>query len=235
MCRIPRRAGSTSSTTTNKRGIRCDVSNEAGRAVFLRLVAWADLLIENNAPAQMRAWGSITPAWLPRTRTSSWSRSHRSARPVPTATGTATTSTRTTSPVRAAATAGARMKRRSGTAPLRRIISAQSRRQPRDWQRSTAGGGRAAGSTGRVHGRGHRGRVRGRTGHRWLRPDRVFDKRLGVACRRAPATISPAKDGHVWMLALEPAVERVAQVMGDPEWGVLQLFGTCSSAPGTPT
>ena len=42
---------------TNKRGVTCDVATEEGRALFLRLVETADVLIENNLPAHMKAWG----------------------------------------------------------------------------------------------------------------------------------------------------------------------------------
>lgn len=41
---------------TNKRGVTCDVSIGEGRELFLRLIAQADMLIENHTPAQMRAW-----------------------------------------------------------------------------------------------------------------------------------------------------------------------------------
>ena len=53
----PEKSGLYFINNTNKRGITCDVATEAGRALFLRLLAWADLLIENHSPAQMRAWG----------------------------------------------------------------------------------------------------------------------------------------------------------------------------------
>ena len=53
----PEQSGLYFITNTNKRGISCDVTTEAGRARFLRLVKWADLLIENNTPAQMKEWG----------------------------------------------------------------------------------------------------------------------------------------------------------------------------------
>ncbi len=41
----------------------------------------------------------------------------------------------------------------------------------------------------------------------------------------APATILPCKDGHVWMLALEPGQWKgLRKVMGDPEWANLDMF-----------
>src|SRR5262245_19455156 len=41
---------------TNKRGVTLDVTSDAGRETFLRLIAGADVLIENNPPALMRRW-----------------------------------------------------------------------------------------------------------------------------------------------------------------------------------
>ena len=41
----------------------------------------------------------------------------------------------------------------------------------------------------------------------------------------APATIVPCKDGHVWMLALEPGQwNGLASVMGNPDWMQLEMF-----------
>jgi len=56
--------------------------------------------------------------------------------------------------------------------------------------------------------------------------DGKFDKRTGVGMPLgAPATIVPCKDGHVWMLALEPGQwNGIAKVMGDPEWMQTEMF-----------
>ena len=56
--------------------------------------------------------------------------------------------------------------------------------------------------------------------------DRKFEKRTGVGMPLgAPATIVPCKDGHVWMLALEPGQwNGIAKVMGDPEWMQTEMF-----------
>jgi len=53
-----------------------------------------------------------------------------------------------------------------------------------------------------------------------------FDSRTGVGMPlAAPATILPCKDGHVWMLALEPGQWRgLVQAMGNPEWAQLEIF-----------
>jgi len=56
--------------------------------------------------------------------------------------------------------------------------------------------------------------------------DGAFHHRTGVGMPLgAPATILPCKDGHVWMLALEPGQwNGVAEVMGNPDWMQLEMF-----------
>jgi benzylsuccinate CoA-transferase BbsF subunit len=56
--------------------------------------------------------------------------------------------------------------------------------------------------------------------------DGRFDKRTGVGMPlAAPASIVPCRDGHVWMLALEPGQwNGLREVMGDPEWAQLEMF-----------
>jgi benzylsuccinate CoA-transferase BbsF subunit len=53
-----------------------------------------------------------------------------------------------------------------------------------------------------------------------------FSKRTGIGMAYgAPATILPCKDGHVWMVALEPGQwQGLARAMGDPEWMQLETF-----------
>ena len=46
---------------TSKRGITLDLDQEAGREAFRRLVASADVLIEDQAPGRMAAWGLDYP------------------------------------------------------------------------------------------------------------------------------------------------------------------------------
>ncbi len=53
----PEKSGLYFINNTNKRGITCNVAHPAGRDLFDRLLAWADVLIENNLPRQMQAWG----------------------------------------------------------------------------------------------------------------------------------------------------------------------------------
>lgn len=56
--------------------------------------------------------------------------------------------------------------------------------------------------------------------------DGKFERRTGVGMPLgAPATILPCKDGHVWMLALEPGQwNGLARVMGNPEWMTVDIF-----------
>lgn len=46
---------------TSKRGITLDLEQEAGREAFKKLVASADVVIEDQAPGQMAAWGLDYP------------------------------------------------------------------------------------------------------------------------------------------------------------------------------
>jgi crotonobetainyl-CoA:carnitine CoA-transferase CaiB-like acyl-CoA transferase len=54
----------------------------------------------------------------------------------------------------------------------------------------------------------------------------VFETRTGVGMPLgAPATIIPCKDGHVWMMALEPGQwNGLCRAMGDPDWAQSELF-----------
>ncbi len=56
--------------------------------------------------------------------------------------------------------------------------------------------------------------------------DGRFERRTGVGMPLgAPATILPCKDGHVWMLALEPGQwNGLARVMGNPDWMTVDIF-----------
>lgn len=56
--------------------------------------------------------------------------------------------------------------------------------------------------------------------------DGEWNSRTGIGMRLgAPATILPTKDGHVWMLALEPGQwNGLAEVMGNPDWMLLEQF-----------
>lgn len=214
-------------TNTNKRSVVCDVTTDAGRARFLRLVKWADLLIENNTPAQMKEWGldyatlaeinpnlvvvSITPFGQTGPY-SGWNGYDLNAYHL---TG-----------------ASSRYCGRPDEMPLEHgTFSA-------DYYGAVAA---AAWGLAAVYGRRHtRGGqhldvssaeaiaasfVGGQNIGLYAQEGR-FDKRTGVGMPLgAPATILPCKDGHVWMLALEPGQwNGLRKVMGDPEWADLDLF-----------
>jgi crotonobetainyl-CoA:carnitine CoA-transferase CaiB-like acyl-CoA transferase len=59
-----------------------------------------------------------------------------------------------------------------------------------------------------------------------LAQDGKWERRTGVGMPLgAPATILPCKDGHVWMLALEPGQwNGLVSAMGDPEWAQIDMF-----------
>lgn len=54
----------------------------------------------------------------------------------------------------------------------------------------------------------------------------TINKRTGVGMSlAAPATILPCRDGHVWMMALETAQWKgLVRAMGDPDWAKIDLF-----------
>ena len=53
----PERSGLFLYLNTNKLGVTLDPANEAGRSIFLELVAWADILIEDTTPGTMESLG----------------------------------------------------------------------------------------------------------------------------------------------------------------------------------
>ncbi len=60
----PEKSGVFHFLNTNKRSVTLDVTQARGREFFLKLLRQADVLVENNHPAQMRSWeldyGSIS-------------------------------------------------------------------------------------------------------------------------------------------------------------------------------
>lgn len=212
---------------TNKRGITCDVATEAGRALFLRMLEWADVLIENNLPQQMQAWGldydtlsAINPQLVVISITpfgqtgpySAWNAYDLNAYHL--------------------SGASNRYCGRPGEMPLEHgtfsadyfgAVTASSWGLAACFGRDQVGGGQqvdvscaeAIAAT----------FVGGQTIGGYAQ-DGVFDKRTGVGLPQgAPATIVPCRDGHVWMLALEPGQwNGLREVMGNPEWADLELF-----------
>jgi crotonobetainyl-CoA:carnitine CoA-transferase CaiB-like acyl-CoA transferase len=212
---------------TNKRGATLDVRTARGREVFLELLRSADILIENQRPADMRAWGldyesiakvnpdlvmiSITPFgqtgpyrdW----RAYDLNAYHLSG-------------------------CGHRYCGRPGEAPLEQgtfsaeyfgAVAGASWGLAAAYGRGLAGGGQqidvscaeviAAVFIGAQNIGGYA-------------QDGTYNRRTGVGMPLgAPATILPCKDGHVWMLALEPQQwAGLAGVMGNPDWMLLEQF-----------
>ena len=212
---------------TNKRGVTCQVEHPEGRRLFLDLVSKADVLVENNLPAQMRAWNldyatlaahnprlvmiSITPFGQTGPY-SEWNGSDLNAYHL--------------------SGASARYCGRPHEMPLEHgTFSA-------DYFGSVTG---AAWGLGAVFGRDLVGGGQhvdvssaeaiaaafvGGQNIGGLAQDGRSDSRTGVGMPLgAPATILPCKDGHVWMLALEPGQWKgLRKVMGDPEWANLEMF-----------
>lgn len=212
---------------TSKRGITLDVSNPRGRELFIELATKVDVLIENNLPTQMRAFNldyatlskanpdlvmiSITPFGQTGPY-SEWNGTDLNAYHL---TG-----------------ASSRYCGHPGETPLEHgTFSA-------DYFGAVAGAswGLAAAYGRKVVGRGQQVDVScaeaiaatftGGQNIGGVAQDGVFDKRTGVGMPQgAPATILPCKDGHVWMLALEPGQwNGLRQVMGNPEWADLEMF-----------
>ncbi len=223
----PEKSGLFFINNTNKRGITCDVNTEAGRALFLRLLEWADVLIENNLPRQMREWRldyeqiadvnadlvviSITPFGQTGPY-SGWNAYDLNAYHL--------------------SGASSRYCGRPGEMPLEHgtfaadyfgAVTASTWGMAAVYGRDVVGGGQQvdvscaeAIAAAFVGGQNIGGYAQ----------EGVFDKRTGVGMPQgAPATILPCKDGHVWMLALEPGQwNGLREVMGNPEWADLDLF-----------
>lgn len=212
---------------TNKRGVTCDVAHPEGRRLFLRLLEHSDVLIENNLPQRMRAWGldyatlaetnpdlvviSITPFGQTGPY-SGWNGYDLNAYHL--------------------SGASSRYCGRPGEMPLEHgtfaadyfgAVTAAAWGLAAVYGRELAGGGQqvdvscaeaiAAAFVG------------GQNIGCYAQEGR-FDKRTGVGMPLgAPATILPCRDGHVWMLALEPGQwNGLRKVMGDPEWASLEMF-----------
>jgi len=212
---------------TSKRSVTLDVTRERGRALFLKLIAEADALIENNLPAQMRAWG-LDYATLAATN--------------PNLVVISITPFGQTGPYSAwkgydlnayhLTAAGSRYCGRPGEAPLEHGtfsaeffggVAAASWGLAAIYGRDNAGGGQQVDvSCAEAIAAAFIG---GQNIGAYAQDGR-FDKRSGVGMSfGAPATILPCRDGHVWILALETAQwNGLAKAMGDPEWMQLEMF-----------
>ncbi len=223
----PEKSGLYFINNTNKRGITCNVARAAGRDLFTRLLAWADVLIENNLPQQMQAWGldyagiaAINPRLVAISITpfgqtgpySAWNGYDLNAYHL--------------------SGASSRYCGRPGEMPLQHgtfsadyfgAVAGASWGLAAVYGRDLVGGGQQldvscaeAIAAAFIGGQNIGGYAQ----------DGRFDKRTGVGLPQgAPATIMPCKDGHVWMLALEPGQwNGLRKVMGDPDWADLDMF-----------
>ncbi len=223
----PEKSGLYHFLNTNKRGITLDVSLTGERDRLLEILADADVLIENNPPARMREWG-LDYASLSTLN--------------PDLVMISITPFGQTGPYRDwkgydlnafhLSGASSRYCGLPDQAPLEHgtfaadffgAVAAAAWGLAAVYGRKRAGGGQqvdvscaeAIAAT-FVGGQNIGGYAQ----------DGVFGRRTGVGMPLgAPATIVPCKDGHVWMLALEPGQwNGLADVMGNPDWMQLEMF-----------
>jgi benzylsuccinate CoA-transferase BbsF subunit len=223
----PEKSGLFFFLNTNKRGVTLDLATEAGRDALRALVRHADVFIESQRPADMRAWGldyaSLAPlnpglvmiSITPFGQTGPYGDWH----------GHDLNAFHLTA-------AGSRYCGLPGQPPLEHgtfaaafygAAAAASWGLAATYGRARAGGGQhldvscaeAIAAT----------FVGGQNIGAYAQ-DGVFHRRTGVGMPLgAPATILPCKDGHVWMLALEPGQwNGLAGVMGNPDWMQLEMF-----------
>lgn len=223
----PEKSGLFFFLNTNKRGVTLDVANnEADRASFLRLVQWADVLVENHPPEYLRRWQldyftlsrlkpdlvmiSITPFGQTGPY-ATWKAYDLNAYHL--------------------TASGSRYCGRPGDAPLEHgTFSADF------FGGYTAAAWGLAALLGKHRAGGQHLDVSsaeaiaavfvGCQNIGAYAQDGVFEKRTGVGMALgAPATILPAKDGHVWMMALEAwQWNGLRRALGDPEWAQLDMF-----------
>ncbi len=223
----PEKSGLFEFLNTNKRGIVLDLKSPEGRETFVRLVAEADAVIENLPAGQARELGiewdalarinpdlvliSITPFGRSGPY-ASWNAYDLNAYHL--------------------TAAGHRYCGRPGEAPLEHgTFSAEffGAATGAAWGlaailgRDRVGGGQhldvsCAEAIAAVFVGGQNIGA--------LAQDGSWAHRTGVGMPLgAPATILPCKDGHVWMLALEPGQwNGIRRVMGDPDWAQAEMF-----------
>lgn len=223
----PEKSGTFFYLNTNKKSVTLDVSTAEGKEAFLRLIADADALVENHRPADLKAWGldyaslaainsnlvmiSVTPFGQDGPY-ADWKAYDLNAYHL---TG-----------------ASSRYCGLPGQAPLEHGTFAA------DFYGATAAAAwGAAALFGRsVVGGGQHVDVSsaeaiaatfvGSQNIGAYAQDGKAEKRTGVGMPLgAPATILPCKDGHVWMLALQPGQWKgLQEAMGNPEMLMLDMF-----------
>ncbi len=212
---------------TNKKSVTLDTTDAADRERIAALVASADVLIENNTPRQMRDW-SLDYATLSQSNPALVMVSitpYGQTGPYANWRGTDLNAYHLTG-------ASSRYCGLPGEAPLEHGTFAA------DYFGAVSG---ASWGMAAVYGRKNTGVGQhvdvssaeaiaaafvGGQNIGGYAQDGKFEKRTGVGMPLgAPATIIPCKDGHVWMLALEPGQwNGIAKVMGDPEWMQTEMF-----------
>ena len=223
----PEKSGLFFFLNTNKRGVSLDVTTPQGRERLLDLLRRADVLIENQRPQQMRQWEldyasiaetnpdlvviSITPFG----QTGPYADWHAYDLNAYHLSGT-----------------GHRYCGRPGEAPIEHgTFSAEffGAVAGAAWGLAAVYGRRAAGGGQQLDvscAEVTAALFVGAQNIGGYAQDGVFNRRTGVGMPLgAPATILPCRDGHVWMLALEPGQwAGLARVMGDPDWMQLEQF-----------
>lgn len=223
----PEKSGLFFFCNTDKRGITLDASTPHGRDILLQLVRHADVVIENHHPAQMRTWGIDYPVL---------------AAANPDLVMISVTPFGQTGPYSAwhgydlnafhLTAAGSRYLGRPGEMPL------EPGTFTADFYGAMTG---AAWGLAAVYGLRQAGGgqhidvscaeviaavfVALQTVAAYAL-DGTFETRSGVGMSlAAPASILPCKDGHVWMLALQPGQwNGLKEVMGNPEWMQRDIF-----------
>jgi len=223
----PEKSGLFFFCNTNKRGITLDVTAPHGRDILLQLVRHADVLIENHHPAQMRTWGidypvlaeinpnlvmiSITPFGQTGPY-SAWNGYDLNAFHL---TG-----------------ASSRYLGRPGEMPLEPGTFAADfygAMTAAAWGLAAVYGLQQAGGGQHIDVSCSEVIAAVFVALQTIAAyalDGQYEKRSGVGMSlAAPASILPCKDGHVWMLALQPGQwEGLKEVMGHPEWMERDMF-----------
>jgi len=223
----PEKSGTFFFLNTNKRSVTLDVTSTTGRDAFLALVREADVLIENQRPSDMKAWGldyealaSVNPELVMISITpfgqtgpySDWKGYDLNAFHL-SATGSRYCGLPDQAP----------LEQGTFAADFYGAIAAAAWGSAAIYGRARAGGGQhldvssAEAIAATFVGSQNIGAYA---------QDGVFGKRTGVGMPLgAPATILPCKDGHVWMLALQPSQwNGLVKALGEPEWAQLEMF-----------
>jgi crotonobetainyl-CoA:carnitine CoA-transferase CaiB-like acyl-CoA transferase len=216
----PEKSGLFFFLNTNKRGVTLDVGTPKGREIFLALLQHADVLIENNPPQLMRAWGldyaSLAQRFLDLVMLSiipfgqtgpyaEWAGADLNAFHL--------------------SVTGNRYLGRPDAAPFEQATFSADffgAYVAAAWGLAAAHGVDLVGvqDLGVSCAEVLAAMFPGAQNIGGYVQDGVFGMPLG-----APCTILPCKDGYVWMMALEPGQRKgLLRAMGDPEWGELEMF-----------